>query len=105
MKKRVIILARTVFLLAPATAGPAFDDDKLIAAIKVLMYQAPCCGSWPRLDAKQARAILAYLHGEDSADGRELWRVVGKKLLTELEKIDPQEAQRVREQARNVSHG
>lgn len=98
-------MALALILLAPALAGPAFDDDKLIAAVKVLMYQEPCCGYCLRLDANQARAILSYLHGEKSPTGQELWLNLGNKILAELEKIDPREARRVREQALKVQRG
>lgn len=100
MKWITFLLA--VILLAPARPEAPFDQDKVIAAVKVLMYQAPCCGYCARLDAQQARSILAYLQGKPDSQGQELWANLGDKILAELDKIDPAEARKVRDQAQRL---
>lgn len=103
MKHRIVVgLLATLVLFAPAWAEAPFNEDKVIAAIKVLMYRAPCCGFCARLDPAQARNILTYLEGQKQPEGEMLWRNLGDKILVELDKIDPAEGRRVRRQAKKV---
>lgn len=106
IKKQVLLLLLAVALLSTfAQAEKAFDEDKVIAAIKVLMYREPCCGYCARLTPEQARQILTYLKGQPEPTGQELWASIGDKILIELDKIDADEGQRVRRQARNIQGG
>ncbi|MEW6278414.1 MAG: hypothetical protein AB1758_07335 [Candidatus Eremiobacterota bacterium] len=101
MKRLLGILAVLASLFVPAVATPDYNEDQVVAAIKVLMYREPCCGSCPRIDTGQARSILAYLRGEETAEGAALWRSVGDKVLIELDRIDPREGQRLRKHLKN----
>lgn len=106
IKKQVLLLLLAVALLSTAApAEQAFNEEKVVAAIKVLMYREPCCGYCARLTPEQARQILTYLNGQSEPTGRELWANIGDKILVELDKIDPEEGQRVRRQARNIQGG
>lgn len=103
MKRQLLLLFVAVAMLSTvALAEQAFNEDKVVAAIKVLMYREPCCGYCARLTPEQARQILTYLNGEVEPTGRELWANIGDKILIELDKIDPDEGQRVRRQAKSI---
>ncbi len=101
----LLVLLALAVLSTTALAEQAFNEDKVVAAIKVLMYREPCCGYCARLTPEQARQILTYLKGQPEPAGQELWANIGDKILIELDKIDADEGQRVRRQARNIQGG
>ncbi|MBI3924325.1 MAG: hypothetical protein HY319_02175 [Armatimonadetes bacterium] len=80
------------------------DNSKVVAAMKKVMYQEPCCGSCARLTNDEARTILRYLAGDREPAGRSLWVTYGKKILTQLESIDPAQANELRKLAAEREH-
>lgn len=105
MTKLLGLLILILALQNPAYSEAAFDEGKVVSAIKVLMYREPCCGYCARLTPEQARQILTYLNGQPEPTGAELWANIGDKILVELDRIDPAEGQRVRRQARTIQRG
>lgn len=98
------LLMALVFLAGPAAAAaPPLDEKKVLAAMKVVMYQEPCCGACPRLTPEQGRKLLSFLKGEPSPAGQALWKTYGAQLLEQLEAIDPAEARKVKNRVAAMS--
>lgn len=98
LKTILAALCVALALAAPAPAAPADapDEATLISAIKILMYQEPCCYKCRRMSPEDARHLLDYLEGKPDELGRARWTEFGTKLLEQLEKTDPQQAAKLR---------
>lgn len=98
------LLMALAFLAGPAAAAaPPLDEKKVLAAMKIVMYQEPCCGACPRLTPEQGRKLLSFLKGEPSPAGQALWKTYGKQLLDQLEAIDPAEARKVKSRVADLT--
>lgn len=94
LRHALLCLLMALAVTLPAAAGaPQLDEKKVLAAMKIVMYQEPCCGACPRLTPDQGRRLLGFLKGEASTGGQALWKTYGDALLKQL---DPVEAERVK---------